>query len=212
MAEYLDTDLAIVYSDPDTKELKATPYFEDYLFQIVRGLGGEGSTLVSDLAAASLDMDKIPYLTNLVKRLGKQVEEIGNTVDSPILDAKVKSMQKKLSELEAHFDIHRLEGVVRQLEIDTMGFVGKVKFVSYTAFNKDWVEGRANAVITLPADPLPNDQVIVSNGDGSTIKVLSNGTDIKYTSTDTTLTIQRMGTSLHFQVFEDESTKYWRIR
>ena len=48
MPENLDTNLPIAYIEGE--EIKATPYFEDYLFNLVSGLGGEGtSTNVDDL-------------------------------------------------------------------------------------------------------------------------------------------------------------------
>lgn len=211
-SDYLNTDLAICEIDPVTNEIKATPYFEDYLFKIVNSLGGEGSTALDDITAVALEADKAPYFFSLVKRLAKQVDEISNTIDSPILDAKVKGMQAKLGELENHFDHSRLEAIVRQLEIDTIGFIGKVKIIDYTAENKDWVEARNRITVNLPADPLVNHQVIVSNGDGSLIKIKGNGNNIKYTATDSSVQIANQGTSLHFQLFEDQSTKYWRIR
>jgi len=212
MADYLDTDLAIAEIDPVTKEIKATPYFEDYLYNIIQTIGGEGSTVIQDLLTVTIAADKLDYMFGLTKSLKKQVDEINNVIDSPIMDAKVKTIQAKLSEIESHFDNSQLHAAIKQLKIDTSGFIGKVKTADYTAENKDWIEARNGISISLPANPLVNDQVIVSNGDGSTIKVLGNGNDIKYTKTDTSVNIRNKGTSLHFQLFQDQSTKYWRIR
>lgn len=190
MANLLDTDLPIIEIDPITKEFKATDYFEDYLYKIVSSLGGEGASAVGDILNGSSDADKVIYYFSLVKSLIKRVDELSNAVES----------------------IDMLKANVKQIETETMGFIGKIKSLSYTAFDKEWVEARSNAVITLPADPLVNHQVIVSNGDGTLIKVRGNGNNIKYTTTDSSINIRRKGTSLHFQLFEDESTKYWRIR
>ena len=190
MADYLDTDQDIVEIDPITKGFKATPYFEDYLYKIISTLGGEGAEIITELTATTLEAGKFPQLYSLVKSLNRQVDEINNNLNAN----------------------HRLEATVKQVEVDTMGFTGKIKTSAYTAFNKEWIEARNKAIITLPADPLVNDQVIVSNGDGSLIKIRGNGNNIKYTSTDTSVNIRNKGTSLHFQLFEDESTKYWRIR
>lgn len=216
MANYLDADLELIVPDPDTGELKVTPYFENYLYEIIASLGGEGSTVIGDLIAVTFESDKFPYYSGLVKALSKQVEEIQHTINSPILDAKVKSMQARLNELEACFNIHRLEGVVRQLEVDTSGFIGDVKVTNYTARNKDWIEARNKAVITLPANPLVNDQVIVSNGDGSEITIKGNGNNIKYKGTDTSIKTRSDGTSLHFQLFRHQvygvDERYWRVR
>jgi len=189
MADYLDSDLAIAEVDPITKKIKATAYFEDYLYKIISTIGGEGSTAISDIINTVIAADKLDYMFSLIKSLKTQMDEVINNADRPVLDATVK-----------------------QILYDTAGFIGKVKISAYTAENKDWVEARNKAVISLPANPLVNDQVIISNGDGSIINVNGNGNNIKYTSTDTSVNIRNQGTSLHFQLFEDQDTKYWRIR
>jgi len=188
-ANYLDADQALVEQDPATGELKATTYFEDYLYQIISTIGGEGSTLVSDLESVSLEAGKLHYYTGLIKQIQKQISEIKSDSYSEIL-----------------------LGLVKQLQIDTQGFNGRVETYSYTAVDKDWVEGRSNAIIYLPANALVNTQVIVCNGDGTRIKVHGNGHDIKYKSTDTIMEITRQGTSLLFQMFKYGTTKYWRVR
>jgi len=212
MADYLDTDMGLVV-DSKGNELKATPYFEDYLYKVIATLGGEGSTLIEDLVKVTIEADKLDYMFGLVKSLKKQVDEINNTIDSPILDAKVKTMQTKLGELEAHFDSHQLQSTVKQIQIDTTGFISKVKTTNYTAENKDWVEARNGITIDLPANPLSNSQVIVANGDGTAITIDGNGNNIKYKDTDTALITKRKGTSLHFQYFIDNVTaeSYWRV-
>lgn len=167
MADNLDADLAIVVQDPETKEFKATPYFEDYLYKLVATVGGEGSTIISDLVKTTIASDKLDYIFGLVK----------------------------------------------QLQINTAEFINKIKTSDYTAENKDWIEARNKAVISLPANPLIGDQVIVSNGDGSSIVISGNGNNIKYTSIDISIKINRNGSSLHFQYFIDNaaSEEYWRV-
>ena len=68
-ADNLDIDLAICYVDPDSKEIKATPYFEDYLWKIIDTLGGEGSTIVRDLLTSTIEADKIGYMLALIKQI-----------------------------------------------------------------------------------------------------------------------------------------------
>lgn len=189
MATQLDANMALMEIDPSTKEIKATPYFEDYLFNLVLASGGESTTTITQTETAALSADKFPMLTGLVMKLLRQVDCLVNAVDNSIANAKIK-----------------------QLEIDTMSFVGKVKVTAYTAINKDWIEARSKAVIKLPSNPLANDQVIISNGDGSLIKIMGNGNDIKYTTTDTSINIRNQGTSLHFQLFRYQDTRYWRAR
>ena len=167
-AENLDTDQAIAYLDQDTKMIKATAYFEDYLWKIVDTLGGEGSTIIGDLLTTIIEADKVEYMFALVK----------------------------------------------QLLIDTASFNSKIKTVNYTAENKEWIEARSKARIKLPSNPLHNSEVIISNGDGTSIIMDGNGNDIKYTSTSTTLPTIRQGSSFHFQFFSDNTLgeSYWRAR
>jgi len=190
MAEYLDLAQPIIEIDNETKEFKATPYFEDYLFQIIQAIGGEGSTTINEIISSSLQSDKVPYLFGLVHTLSK-----------------------KVSDLEAQLGTHVLEATVKQLLINTAAFSSSIKITDYTAKNKDWVEGRSNARIKLPENAVRDDEVMIANGDGSTITVDGNGTDIKYTSTDRTFIMRNKGSSYHFHLFVDNpnNTKYWRV-
>ena len=167
-ADNLDIDLPIAHIDPDTKEIKATAYFEDYLWKIVDTLGGEGSTIIGDLLTTIIEADKVEYMFALVK----------------------------------------------QMQIDTASFNSKIKTSNYTAENREWVEARSKARIKLPSNPLHNSEVIISNGDGTHIIMDGNGSDIKFTSTSTTLTTARQGSSFHFQFFSDNALgeSYWRAR
>ena len=190
MAEFLDIAQPIIQIDPDTRELKATAYFEDYLFQIIQSLGGEGSSIISEVVASGVQSDKVPYLFGLVATLSK-----------------------KVSDLESQLGNHVLRAEVKQLQIDTASFNSRIKSIGYTAKNKDWIEARSEATIKLPANAVRDDEVMVANGDGSTITVDGNGTDIKYTSTDRTFIMRNEGSSYHFHLFVDNpnNTKYWRV-
>lgn len=212
MADYLDVNLAICEIDPVTNQIKATPYFEDYLYKIVSDLGGESSTLVKDIAAISLEADKFPYFFSLVRTLSRQVDEIDRTIDSPILNAKIKSIQSKLSELEKHFDTDILLGYIKEINVRTANFTSKIKTVDYTAINKDWVEARNGIKVTFPVNPVRDDEIMVSNGDGSTIKIYGNGYKFKYKDSDTTFITRNKGSSFHFQFFQDLGEQYWRVR
>lgn len=118
------------------------------------------------------------------------------------------------NEVNHAIDLPALMARIKQIEIDTMGFVGKVKTSNYTAIAKDWVEARSGVTITLPANPLVDEQVIVSNGDGSSITVSGNGNNIKFTTTETSLITTRQGSSFLFQYFNDNiaNERYWRAR
>lgn len=191
MAFYLDIALPIIEKDPITGEFKATSYFEDYLYQIVKATGGEGSEITTEINSSSTQADKIPYLTALVL-----------------------SLRKKVSHLESDFSTHIVEAAVKQLQIDTAQFNTLIKQVNYTAKNKDYVEGRGNITLKFPSNPVRGNEVIFANGSGGTITVDGNGNNIKFTSTDTTLIMRQKGTSFHFHFFEDNvlNERYWRVK
>lgn len=190
MANYLDLALPIVEKD-DNGEFKATPYFEDYLYQIIKATGGEGSQAISEITTSGLQSDKVPYLMGLVLAL-----------------------RKKVSHLESLNTAYVVEAAVKQLQIDTASFNTVIKRTNYTAKNKDYVEGRGNIRLKFPANAVRGNEVIFANGDGSSIKFDGNGNNIKYTTTDTTMVSNRKGTSFHFHFFEDNvlNERYWRTR
>ena len=82
--------------------------------------------------------------------------------------------------------------------------------VNYTAVDHDFVEG--NNGVTIKADPHPgaDDVIVIANGDGSTIRFDANGNNIMYTTLDTCMDLQRQGTTITFQWFDDGP--YWRPR
>jgi len=191
MANYLDLALPIVEKDPDTGEWKATPYFEDYLYELVKATGGEGAETITEVMTAGLQSDKVPYLMGLVL-----------------------SLRKKVSHLESAFSTHIVEAAVKQLQLDTAKFNTLIKTGNYTAKNKDYVEGRGNITLKFPSNAVRGDEIIFANGSGGIITIDGNGNNIKYTSTDTTMRIRRKGTSFHFHFFEDNvlNERYWRVK
>lgn len=190
MASNLDIDQPIVLVDPDTKEYKVTPYFEDAWFQLVNALGGEGSEIIGDIIGGSVLSDRVPHLIGLLYTLSR-----------------------KISDIEARFSTHVIESNIKKLQIDTANFISKIKSTDYTAKRKEWIEARGRATIKLPENADRDTEVMVANGDGSKITVDGNGTDIKYTSTDTTFIMRNEGSSYHFHLFVDNpnNTRYWRV-
>jgi len=189
-AKYLDLALPIVEKDPETGEWKATPYFEDYLYEIVKATGGEGSETITEVMTAGLQSDKVPYLMGLVLAL-----------------------RKKIGHLEAINSTYIVEAAVKQLQIDTTKFNTLIKTDTYTAKNKDYVEGRGKVTFKFPANAVRGDEVIFANG-GGILTLDGNGNNIKFTSTDTTFIIRQKGTSIHFHFFEDNNLneRYWRAK
>ena len=210
MADNLDIDQPIAEVDPVTKEIKATPYFETYLYNIVSTIGGEGSQVISELVATTIDGGKTEYIFGLVKSIKRQLEDI-DLSETNYLSGLVRSLKKQVEEI-SHADIHILEAAVKQIQIDTARFISKIKTSNYTAINKDWVEARNGITVELPANPVRDDEIMISNGDGTTITIDGNGNNIKYTSTDTSIIIYKQGSSLHFHYFIDAAEEYWRVQ
>jgi hypothetical protein len=88
-------------------------------------------------------------------------------------------------------------------------FYSTIKDSNYTAISGDFVEARCRCIITLDSNADQDAEIIIANGDGTRVTVLGN---IKYTRTTDRMFISNQGTSLHFQMFVDGNTKYWRIR
>ena len=84
-------------------------------------------------------------------------------------------------------------------------FYSSVKTSNYTAVHGDFIEAQSGAIITLDPNADIDDQIIVANGDGTSITVLG---DIKFNRLDTKLFLRNQGSSMYFQYFGD----YWRIR
>lgn len=76
------------------------------------------------------------------------------------------------------------------------------------AVDRDFIEATNNAVIKADKCPGANDLIKIANGDGSTIRFDGNGNNIMYTSLHGCMDIQRKGTSITFQWFDEGP--YWR--
>ncbi len=186
MADFLDMDQDIGELNPFTKGFKATAYFENYLYKIIESLGGEGVSVVG-----------------------------GDTiVDNSILASKIKALNLRLSEFDTLTDNARLSSSLKDTDIRTANFISKIKITNFTAVNKDWVEARKNITVKLPENAQRDDEIMISNGDGSKITVDGNGNNIKFTKTDPCFITRNKGSSYHFQYFEDNTLneRYWRVR
>lgn len=81
------------------------------------------------------------------------------------------------------------------------------KSVSYTAESFDFINAKANALITFPEQPADNSVIIVRNGDGSQIKLNGNGKNI---NGSTTGQIARKETAIEFYYFLDSDEWFAR--
>jgi len=78
---------------------------------------------------------------------------------------------------------------------------------NYTALDKDFVNAKSGATITMPEFPSENDTIIIRNGDGTKIGLSGNGKNINGSKTGL---INRQSTSLVLQYFID--TDEWLVR
>ena len=94
MANFLDIALPIVEKN-ELGEFRATPYFEDYLFQIINSIGGEG-------AETSLD-DSLSLLVAANQAKVSKLEKDLLNIDHPnqsMLTSKISAHDERLSNLE----------------------------------------------------------------------------------------------------------------
>jgi hypothetical protein len=127
---------------------------------------------------------------------------------TPYLLALLTLLKRKVSQLEQSFSTHIVEAAVKQLQIDTAGYVAKPKNSNYTAKHNDWIEATSSARITLPDNPVQNHRVRLSVGDNSGVKMLSSLSNIKVRGQLTTSVLFRIaGESFDFHYFGD----YWLI-
>ena len=178
MAEYLELVLPIVDDNN-----QATPYFEDYLFQIIQGLGGEGSNTITTAIVNAEESARIPYMVGYINRLAKRIQT-----------------------LEGDLSIYKVAHQVTQLQIDTAGYISKTKNVPYSIANNEWVEASSAARITIPTNAIKNHRFRLSIADNSGIKLVSASKNIKIRGelTDSVL-FRTAGESFDFHYFGD----YW---
>ena len=178
MADYLELVKEIV-----NKDGRATPYFEDYLFQIIQALGGEGSDTITTAVVNAEESVRIPYIVGHINRLAKRI-----------------------STLEGDLSIYKVAHQVTQLQVDTAGYIAKTKNVPYSIVNNEWVEASSGARITIPNNAIKNHRFRLSIADNSGIKLLSTSKNIKIRGqlTDSVL-FRTAGESFDFHYFGD----YW---
>jgi len=121
VANYLDLALDIGEINQNTGGIKATPYFEDYLHQIIEAVGGEGASDSPDsFDLANLHQTLLsiqPQIAGLVERV-QQLEEAVNVSDRARLakvETDVQSMQNE-PRLQLSAKLAQVERMVQELQ------------------------------------------------------------------------------------------------
>lgn len=78
---------------------KATPYLEDFLFQIVEALGGEGSTDVITTIEDALESGTAGRLRSSIESVKNRVNDLEITTESPT-DSRLLSLRNRIDDLE----------------------------------------------------------------------------------------------------------------
>lgn len=94
MASFLDIALPIVEKDSNG-DFVATTYFEDYLFDIINSIGGEGAESIVDESSSLL----ISLIQNKVAKLEKDILNIEHPDQSQVR-AKIGKLEKDFLEIE----------------------------------------------------------------------------------------------------------------
>jgi len=212
--EFLDIDRDIGVVQPEGG-VKATPYFEDLLYNYLNEIGGEGTTLIQHITNVVGGSTEITTIIETITEtiiqateIVTQVKSLERETESAVLNSKLKSISLKLSAIETGFDVNWLTAMVKQLIIDTSPWVSVLATGMYTAKHRDWVEASNRAPIELPSNPLRDHIVRVAIGDTSTIEV-SGGNNLKIKTKgglQSSVSFNGEGNSFDFQWFGD----YWR--
>lgn len=76
---------------------------------------------------------------------------------------------------------------------------------NYTASGWDWINAKNGVTITFPETPIAGSEIIVRNGDGSSITINGNG---KLINSSSSVVIGSQGTSIRFKYFATDNEWY----
>jgi hypothetical protein len=151
MATYLDLAMPIVEKDPDTGEFTATPYFEDYLYQLVFGLGGEEGE------SAALDALDLSNMLLSLQPVLPALASLKNRTDE--LEQLLAASNSESSQLKALLGRFK---PIKSAKIPTSGTALTVTGNTFVTCNNT-----ATATLTLNPSPVDLEEVFIKrNGDG----------------------------------------------
>lgn len=94
--EFLDTNQILTDENG-----KPTPYLEDYLFQLVNALGGEGAPDVITIIEEAIENGQFGKLKSSVSTLKSRIDDLEKTETMP---ANLSAIKKNISDIESQLN------------------------------------------------------------------------------------------------------------
>ena len=113
------------------------------------------------------------------------------------------------SEYQAHKrELEQTEDLIPTTRVRE--FYSTIVTSNYTAVNNDFCDIRNGSTVTLDSNAGWNDQIITTNGDGTSVKVTST-IELRYKGQrGNTISIRSEGTSIQWFLFSSDTEKFWR--
>lgn len=105
MAENLDVSQSLIEVDKETNEFKATPYFEEFLFQLVHSLGGENSSDTTDGFDLINLHQTLVSTPSKISQLKRQLKELEQLNENQALVSVPSKLSKLKSDTVENFDL-----------------------------------------------------------------------------------------------------------
>ena len=121
----------------------------------------------------------------------------------------IESISDELSQIDFSQEFSALEQIEDLIPIVDKQFYSAIKNTNYTAVDGDFIDMRQSAIITLDNNADSNAQIKTRIGDSSGVQVTSTIQIRHKGKRGNTFIFRREGTSIHWQLFEDETEQYW---
>jgi len=117
-ASFLEIIQPIGHVDPITGEIKASQYFENYLYEIVNQIGGDTEDTPGDAFDLAIYPPELASVTGSVKAIKKRLDDIEESLDFGIINSRLASLSNKISIIEDEQDNTSLLSSLAQLKRD----------------------------------------------------------------------------------------------
>ena len=125
----------------------------------------------------------------------------GAAFENSVSSAEYHSINDSVEQIEDSIPVHQVSD-----------FRPLIVSANYTAIDRDFVDCRLSAKITLDSNANYNSQIITANGDSTVIEIYS-AIQIRYKGQrGNSVLIRNEGTTLHWHLFESDTEQFWRPR